>query len=268
MDGHLTLDPAGFVVDGPVAAGAPRIAVVVSLWFPGLAGESFEIMTQLTTTAFAAVRSAGGWPVLIDSSAERKVDAAVAVTDCDGVLLLGGGDVDPSLYGLEGPVPHSYGVHRAADDYCIEFVRAALDADRAVLAICRGSQILNVACGGTLVPDITDFKLHRGGPDESRFVSETVTLLDGSRLRELLGRERVVVRSAHHQAVDRLGGGLVVSAFADDGVIEATQHAEKRWVTAVQWHPEEMDADVSDRSRLFEAFVAASAMTTCEAWVN
>lgn len=127
---------------------------------------------------------------------------------------------------------------------------------------------LMLRVGGTLVPDITDFKLHRGGPDESRFVSETVTLLDGSRLRELLGRERVVVRSAHHQAVDRLGGGLVVSAFADDGVIEATQHAEKRWVTAVQWHPEEMDADVSDRSRLFEAFVAASAMTTCEAWVN
>lgn len=258
MDRHLALDTAAFVVDDPPLPGVPRIAVVVSLWFPGLEGETYDLMTQLTVGGFDAVRAAGGFPVLVDSSADHPADASAVIENCDGVMFLGGADLDPALYGVVGPVPNSYGVHRPSDLFGIALVRAALAADRPILAICRGAQLVNVASGGTLIPDIADYARHRGGPGRERFVGETVSLVDGSRIRGLLGRDRVDVLSAHHQAVNRLGDGLVVSAVAEDGIVEAFEHLEKRWVVALQWHPEHVDADHADRSRIVGALVAAS----------
>lgn len=236
------------------AEDAPDIAVVVSLWFPGMGGESLELMTRFTTVAFDAVRAAGGRPHLVDSSADDFQDPAT-ITDYDGVLYLGGGDVDATLYGHMDAVPNTYGMDRRADDYCIDLLKRSVDADMRVLAICRGSQLLNVAYGGTLIPDIADFEIHRGGPGKPTFLDEPVNLLPGSKVSEIFGRERITVRSGHHQAVDQVAPVLKATAVADDGVIEGTEHPDKTWVVGVQWHPEDSHGSDDDRATMFNAFV-------------
>jgi putative glutamine amidotransferase len=235
-------------------SGAPDIAVVVSLWFPGMGGESLELMTRFTRVAFDAVRAAGGRPHLIDSSAEEFVDPS-SITGYDGVLFLGGGDVDATLYGYTDAVPNSYGIDRRADDYCIDLIQRTVDEDMRVLAICRGSQLLNVAFGGTLIPDIDDFARHRGGPGKPTFLDEPIDLVQGSKVSEIFGRDQIVVRSGHHQAVAEVAPVLRATAFAEDGIIEGTEHPDKTWVVGVQWHPEDSDGDDVDRARIFGAFV-------------
>lgn len=255
MDAEHAVDPRTFVT-GPERADGPRIAVVVSLTFPGMNADSLSLMQSFTEVAFAAVRAAGGRPRLIDSSAETLFAAADAFEQARGVLFLGGGDVDGALYGAEGTPPNSYGVDRRADDYCIELVREAAHAELPVLAICRGSQLLNVAFGGTLIPDIDAYRLHRGGPGLPVFLDEEVRLLRGSIVHDMYGRDLVTVRSGHHQAVDRVGDGLVATAHAHDGVVEGTQHREARWIVGMQWHPEEPRANTRDRRLVFDAFLA------------
>lgn len=233
---------------------APDIAMVVSLWFPGMGGESLELMTRFTTVAFQAIREAGGRPHLVDSSADEFVDPET-ITNFDGVLFLGGGDVDASLYGFNDPVPNTYGMDRRADEYCLDLIHRSVDADMRVLAICRGSQLLNVAYGGSLIPDIEDFAIHRGGPGKPTFLDEPVNLLPESKIAKLYNRERLVVRSGHHQAVDRVAPVLRATAVADDGVVEGTEHPEKRWVVGIQWHPEDSNGSAQDRAVLFREFV-------------
>lgn len=235
-------------------ADAPDIAVVVSLWFPGMGGESLELMTRFTTVAFDAIREAGGRPHLVDSSAESFQDPAT-ITGYDGVLFLGGGDVDATLYGHMDAVPNTYGMDRRADDYCIDLLKRSVDSDMRVLAICRGSQLLNVAYGGTLIPDIHDFEMHRGGPGKPTFLDEPINLLPGSKVADIFDRDRIVVRSGHHQAVAEVAPVLKATAVADDGVIEGTEHPEKTWVVGVQWHPEDSHGNDDDRATMFNAFV-------------
>ncbi|WP_312856826.1 gamma-glutamyl-gamma-aminobutyrate hydrolase family protein [Arthrobacter mobilis] len=247
--------PAGFA---ELPAGAPRIAVVVSLTFPGMTAQTLELMRRFTRTAFEALLAAGARAELVDSAAADLLPPA-ELAGCDGVLFLGGGDVDGALYGHHGYVPNSYGVDRRADEYCLELIRGVLDRDQPLLAICRGSQLLNVACGGTLVPDLDPWQLHRGGPGKPIFLDEEVSLVPGSRIARILGRERATVRSGHHQAVGTVAPALAVAAVADDGVVEGTEHREKSWVLGVQWHPEDSDGSAGDRALLFEAFVARCA---------
>lgn len=235
-------------------ANAPDIAVVVSLWFPGMGGESLELMTRFTSVAFESIRAAGGRPHLIDSSAEEFQDPT-SIIGYDGVLFLGGGDVDASLYGHTDEVPNTYGMDRRADDYCIDLLTRSVEDDMRVLAICRGSQLLNVAYGGTLIPDIHDFGIHRGGPGKPTFLDEPLNLLPGTKVAEVFGRERIVVRSGHHQAVAEVAPVLRATAFAEDGVVEGTEHPDKTWVVGVQWHPEDSDGNDDDRARLFGEFV-------------
>ena len=163
--GGLRVDPMDIVPAGfeRLPANAPRIAVVVSLTFPGMTGQTQALMERFTRTAFEALLAAGARAELVDSAAEDLVPAE-DLAGCDGVLFLGGGDVDGALYGHHGHVPNSYGVDRRADEYCLDLIRGVLDRDQPLLAICRGSQLLNVACGGTLVPDLDPWHLHRGGP--------------------------------------------------------------------------------------------------------
>lgn len=233
---------------------APDIAIVVSLWFPGMGGESLELMTRFTTVAFDAVRQAGGRPHLIDSSAESFQEPST-ITGYDGVLFLGGGDVDASLYGFTEPVPNTYGMDRRADDYCLDLIRRSVDSDMRVLAVCRGSQLLNVAYGGTLIPDIAEYAIHRGGPGKPTFLDEPVNLLPDSKIAQLYRRDRLVVRSGHHQAVAQVADELRATAVADDGVVEGTEHPMKKWVVGVQWHPEDSDGNAEDRALLFREFV-------------
>ncbi|AXI81676.1 gamma-glutamyl-gamma-aminobutyrate hydrolase family protein [Peterkaempfera bronchialis] len=242
---------------GPAPVGGPRIAVLVSLNFPDLTEPVADLVRRFTGTALATLRELGADHRLVDTSADALGDPAEAA-DLDGLLVLGGGDVDGALYGVTGPVPHSYGVDRRADDHTLAAIRAAVAAGRPVLGICRGHQLVNVAHGGTLIPDLEDHRLHRGGPGQPMFLDEKVTVTPGTRVADLAGELRLTVRSGHHQAVDRVGGGLVVAARADDGVVEAVEHPE-RWVVGVQWHPEDPDGADAHRRRLFAGFVAACA---------
>ncbi|MET8249100.1 gamma-glutamyl-gamma-aminobutyrate hydrolase family protein [Streptomyces sp. NPDC005202] len=241
--------------DGGGAGENPRIAVLVSLNFPDLTEPVADLVRRFTRTALTTLRDLGAGYELLDTSDGALGDPA-AVAGFDGLFLLGGGDVDGELYGVSGDVPNSYGVDRRADEYSIAAIRAAVAADRPVLGVCRGSQLINVAFGGTLVPDLEDYRLHHGGPGQPLFLDEKVTIADGTRLAALVGERRPTVRSGHHQAVEEPGAELVVAATADDGVIEAIEHPEK-WVIGVQWHPEDPDGSDEHRMRLFRGFTAA-----------
>ncbi|MFL4472778.1 gamma-glutamyl-gamma-aminobutyrate hydrolase family protein [Paeniglutamicibacter sp. MACA_103] len=258
-DRVLTLEeviPEGFDLLPP---DAPLVAVVVSLTFPGMVGESYRIMRDFTRSAFDQLLEDGARAVLIDSSTADP-QAAFAAEEADAVLFLGGGDVDGALYGLQGPIPKAYGVDRTADEFCIAMIHRTLEKDQPLLAICRGSQLFNVALGGTLVPDIVPSALHQGQPGKPMFLNERVTLAEGSKIHGILGHERVTVRSGHHQAVDRVAPDLVVSAVADDGIVEGTEHPGRTWAVAVQWHPEDRDGSAEDRRAIFGALVEQAAL--------
>jgi putative glutamine amidotransferase len=231
----------------------PRVAVLVSLNFPGLTPPVADLVRRFTRCALETLVGLGATYELFDTSTPLANPADV--TAYDRVLVLGGGDVSATCYGgSDEGIPNSYGVDRRADDDTIAVIRAAVVAERPVLAICRGSQLVNVAWGGTVIPDIADYALHRGGPDDPMFLDEKVTVLPDTRLRRIFGTDRLTVRSGHHQAVDRVADGLVVAAVADDGIVEGIEHPD-RWLVGVQWHPEDDDGSAADREVLFRAFL-------------
>ena len=204
-----------------------------------------------------AARRAGLRPLVV---AESDTEAALEVLDrVDGLMLLGGGDVDPSRYGAE-PHPEVYGVDRERDAVEIALILAAANRGIPTLAICRGIQLVNVAFGGTLVqhlPDVPGLVQH-GVPGGGTPARHTVKVTPDTRLAEAVGRETLECSSHHHQALDRLGDGLVVTSRSDDGVIEAVERDGPGWMVAVQWHPEDTAASDPAQQGLFDAFVAAA----------
>jgi putative glutamine amidotransferase len=192
-----------------------------------------------------AVRRAGGEPLVIGPTGDPNHLAAV-LSRFDGLVMLGGADVDPGCYGAATVDPTVKGVDPRQDAFEMAALDVALGLDLPVLAICRGMQVLNVARGGSLHQHIEDH----------RFVMHPVTVRAGSRLAEL-GLERPVGHSVHHQAIDRLGAGLVVTATADDGTIEGVELAGQ-WVVGVQWHPEDTAGEDPEQQRLFDTFVGAA----------
>ena len=233
---------------------APTVAVVVSLNIPQMTDEVAGLVARFTRVALTELNDVGARVVLLDAS-KSPLDPVSIADSADGVLFLGGGDVDATIYGHTEPVNHEYGVDRAADDYSIEIIHSTIERDAPLLCICRGSQLLNVALGGDLIPDIENYHPHRGGSGDPMFKDEQVILEPGSAIHQILGRDRLAVRSGHHQAVNRLGAGLVVSARAEDGIIEGTELPSATWVVGVQWHPEDDDGSAGDRRALFSAFV-------------
>jgi putative glutamine amidotransferase len=195
---------------------------------------------------FRSVERSGGVPVVLAPCS--PAEARTAMRRLDGLILTGGGDVDPALYG-QVPHPRLGKVDRARDLFEVALVHEALADDVPVLGVCRGLQLLNVATGGTLHQDIpaelgTSLD-HR--PKVARFeVAHTVEIVAGSLLHRIVKRESMDVNSLHHQAVDRAGDGLVVTARAGDGVVEALEMPSRTFVLGVQWHPESaLDRDLS-----------------------
>ena len=193
-----------------------------------------------------------------DTSAEE------AIRGIDGLVLAGGGDVDPSRFG-EAPHPTYKPAEPGRDDHEIALARAAVAAGVPVLAICRGAQVLNVAFGGTLVQDIPSAvggaASHQIDSPPSAIAHEvwmTRESLLWSLMREAVeGEDTVQVNSRHHQAVGRPAAGFVVSGTAPDGVVEAIERPESAFCLGVQWHPENFWRTGEFRS-LFEGFVRAA----------
>ena len=192
-----------------------------------------------------AVARAGGAPLLVPPGAD--IEATLAVVDA--LIFSGGSDLDPELYG-DAPHPETNGIVRERDDFELDLMRAALERDLPVLAICRGSQVLNVALGGGIeqhVPDRVGTDAHKRTPGV--FAEHDVEVLDGTRLGALLG-DRHDVKSHHHQGFGRLGAGLREAARAPDGTVEALEDPGRRFTLGVLWHPE-AGTDLA----LFEALV-------------
>jgi putative glutamine amidotransferase len=197
-----------------------------------------------------AVRRAGMEPVIVTGGDPATADRVLSRVQA--LLLIGGGDMEPSTYGA-GEHPAIYGVDRDRDALEIRLTHGARAAGLPVLAVCRGAQVVNVALGGTLsqhLPDVGGTMVHRDDTDPT--LAHDVKVTPGTRLAEIFRSETVTGTSHHHQAVDRVGEGLVVSARADDGVIEALE-AERGWLVAVQWHPEETAANDPAQQSLFDA---------------
>jgi putative glutamine amidotransferase len=204
-----------------------------------------------------AVEKAGGLPILLPPTVATEAPSRLAAVD--GLMLTGGDDVDPALYGQ--PAHPTSKWTRERDDFELAVVREALERDMPVLAICRGQQVLNVALGGTLVQDIPDEIPQAGAhrlKDVPRWqIAHEVEVASGTRLREILGRDVLPVNSSHHQAVRDLGRGLQVAARSCDGVIEAVELPGRRFVVGVQWHPEAMWNQEPDHQEVFRAFIRA-----------
>ena len=230
--------------------------MLVSLNFPDMTEPVADLVRTFTATALATLVELKATFELFDTSTALPDPSKAA--ELDGLLVLGGGDVDGSLYGCgDTSIPNSYGVDPRADRDTIEALQAVVAAGRPVLAICRGAQLVNVAAGGTVIPDIEEYILHRGGPGEPMFVDEPVTILEGTQLAAMVKDHRLTVRSGHHQAVDRVAEGFAVNARADDGIVEGIEHQE-RWILALQWHPEDPAGSDLHRLGIFDVFVQAA----------
>jgi putative glutamine amidotransferase len=196
-----------------------------------------------------AVARAGGAPLLVPPRADT--DATLAAVD--GLVFSGGSDLDPDLYG-DDPHPETDGIVRERDDFELELMQAALARDVPMLAICRGSQVLNVALGGGIeqhVPDRVGTDVHKETPGV--FAEHDVEVLPDTRLGSILG-SRHDVKSHHHQGFGELGVGLREAARAPDGTVEALEAPLRRFTLGVLWHPE-----AGDHPALFEALVAEAA---------
>lgn len=309
-------DAAKTAVPGDVRR--PRIGIPVRLSSSADPDPRVAKANSLFGCIVSLIRDVGGEPVLLtpeslagglngapgsetaDGGTSGGVKAADAPEALDGVVLPGGGDVDPRLYGQE-PGPSLYDVNAEQDRLDIAVARRALDAGTPVLGICRGHQLLNVLYGGTLVQDMTPGTVpHRQIPAAANrpWVWHEVTITPGSKVAKMYaaanpeaggtasagageagageadvgepaddaagadaaagdpGAVEVKIASGHHQAVDRVAPGLLVTAVADDGTVEALEDPE-RWVASVQWHPEALELTEEQRLAPFRVFVEA-----------
>ena len=206
------------------------------------------------------VQRAGGQEVIVEPVGWSEDEAGELLARCDGLLLIGGGDIAPEAFG-ELRQPEVYGVNAERDAGELALVRAALAMGVPTLAICRGVQVLNVALGGTLDQHISgrpDLGEHGVPGDPAGARSHNVSIELDSRLGIALGEATACCSCHHHQAVARVGSGLRVVARAADGVIEALEPADRAapWVLGVQWHPEDTAGTDPVQQRLFDALVA------------
>ena len=208
----------------------------------------------------AAVEQAGGRARILEVSESPRT----LVGEIHGLVLTGGGDVDPALYGEERH-PLTEDAEPGRDEFEIDLARRAVDADLPLLGICRGAQVLNVAAGGTLVQDVPsaiETDLSHSVTEPKHEIAHDISVEPGSRLEQALGSavdadKLCRVNSRHHQSVGRLGKSLRPSATAPDGVVEAIEASDASFCIGVQWHPENF-WKTGEFNGLFENFVAAA----------
>lgn len=239
----------------------PIIAVTTTS-YTGAEYRTPQIM--LGSPYLAAVQSVGGTPLLI-TPAHGEKERQQLLELCDGLMLSGGEDVDPSLYGQQ---PHRKlgTVNRDRDEMEIAVFQLARERGIPILAVCRGFQLMNVALGGTLFQDLPSQRHHgiiheQDAPITDRWHGATVQ--PGSCLASIFGVTELDINSFHHQGIDRLADELTPTVWAEDDLIEGAEMKDRSWVLGVQWHPERGEAEIpGDRrhpdKRLFWAFVQAA----------
>ena len=205
------------------------IAAVPDFHYAALQGEEVDVHLSEYPKNIAA---AGGLPVQLT----RDTDPVAIVARLDGLVMTGGADPDPALY---GQVAHAQlgAVERGRDDWELALIRAALDAGLPMLCVCRGAQLLNIALGGSLIQHLDQHLSHARWDIDRADRCHTVAFVSGSRAASLYGSQRDT-NSLHHQAVGTIGSDVVVTGTTDDGVIEAFEVRDQPQILAVQWHPE------------------------------
>jgi gamma-glutamyl-gamma-aminobutyrate hydrolase PuuD len=230
---------------------ARPIVGITSYAEPGVRWGAWELAAALVPLDYVhAVERAGGRPLLVPPSEQGVEETLDAL---DGLLFSGGSDLEPALYGQE-PHAETTGVIVERDRAELLLLEAALARDLPVLAVCRGSQVLNVACGGDLVqhlPEQVGNDRHKHTPGV--FADHEVTIDAASGLGAILG-EHAPVKSHHHQGIGRVGDGLRAVAWADDGTPEGIEDPNRRFAVGVLWHPE-----AGEDGALFDTLVAAAA---------
>jgi putative glutamine amidotransferase len=217
-----------------------------------------ERSQAIAESVIAAVRHAGGLPVLLPSSLDPESGLAIAGR-LDGLVLSGGPDVDPLHFGEE-PMPGLGDVDAVRDDLELALCRRSLESGLPVLGVCRGIQVMNVAVGGGIIQDLPvgaeggvnhDVRAFRDGP------GHTVTVAEGTRLRDIVGAASIRVNTSHHQAVGEVPEPLVVCGKAKDGVVEAIEHPGHPFWIGVQWHPHWTYEREAHAAAICRAFVEA-----------
>ena len=233
-----------------------------------LGGVSAEIPPSwvMSQRYILTLTAAGALPWMIPLVGSDEATMRGIYEELDGVFLPGGADIDPASYGRD-PHPLCDRTDPARDEAELVLARWAIADDKPVLGVCRGLQLLNVAAGGTLFQDLAEQRPESlkhdyfpfGGSTFTRdHLAHEVEVADGSRLARIFGAGRLPVNSMHHQGVRDLGRGLVASAWAPDGLVEAIE-GEGLFVLGVQWHPEALTENDARARRLFEEFITAAA---------
>jgi putative glutamine amidotransferase len=236
----------------------PVIGITASIDHRSAAfGETYS----LTRKYAEGVLQAGGVPVIVPHNLAE--DALRVLFDrIDGLLLSGGGDIDPAIYSAE-PHPATCEIESDRDRVELTLARWVAEQDKPFLAICRGIQVLNVALGGTLiqdipseVPDALQHSFERGVVERG-YLAHPVKIAADARLAQVMQTELAQTNSWHHQSIKQAADGLLVTAVAPDGVIEAVEVPGRRFAIGVQWHPEWMFEHQPEQRRLFEELVRA-----------
>lgn len=205
------------------------------------------------------VEYAGGIPLILAHVREIE-DIKAQIDVCDGIMLCGGMDIHPIYYGEE---PHEKlgFVNSKEDEYQIKIARMALNLHKPILGICRGHQLLNVVCGGTLYQDLSEILSTTIKHDQISKRYEpyhSINIVKNTKLEEILGSS-TLVNSLHHQCIKELGSGLKATAHAKDGIIEAIEMPDRDFVMGLQWHPEEMAMHRDENMlNIFKEFISKS----------
>jgi putative glutamine amidotransferase len=236
--------------------GPPLIAVPAYLVKSGRVRGWATSAVATPETYLTALRRAGAHGAVVMPDELGGAEAGQLLDRFDGLLLIGGGDLDPETYG-QSREREVYGVLARRDGFELPLARAAIARAMPTLAICRGHQVLNVALGGTLDQHLAPGTVPHGVPGVAGGSStHEVRVHAGSRLATALGATSAAVSSQHHQAIDELGADLEAVAWADDGVVEGIELTlPDHWVIGVQWHPEDTAGTDAVQQRLFDAFV-------------